>query len=56
MQSDIYAELSDIAAYLGALRARIVGQILVRIRLNSAFLLRTIDPLIEAVEGNAVCL
>ena len=34
-------ELPDIAAYLDALEARIVGQPLQRIRLASAFLLRT---------------
>ena len=34
-------ELPDIAAYIGALETRIVGQPLVRVRLASAFLLRT---------------
>lgn len=47
-------ELPDIAAYLDALQARIAGQTLVKIRLNNAFLLRTIDPPIEVVEGNTV--
>ncbi|HEX3967489.1 MAG TPA: DNA-formamidopyrimidine glycosylase family protein [Edaphobacter sp.] len=47
-------ELPDIAAYLTALEARIVGQPLVRVRLASAFLLRTAQPPLSSVEGRAV--
>ncbi len=47
-------ELPDIAAYLSALEARIVGQPLERVRLASAFLLRTVQPPVEAIEGHTV--
>jgi formamidopyrimidine-DNA glycosylase len=44
-------ELPDIAAYISALEPRIVGQPLKRVRLASAFLLRTARPPITDVEG-----
>ena len=47
-------ELPDIAAYLTALEARIVGQPLERVRLTSPFLLRTVRPRIEDIEGRTV--
>lgn len=47
-------ELPDIAAYLSALETRITGQPLERIRLANAFLLRTVQPPIEAIEGHTV--
>jgi formamidopyrimidine-DNA glycosylase len=47
-------ELPDIAAYIGALESRIVGQPLEQIRLASAFLLRTAQPPISSVEGRIV--
>ncbi len=47
-------ELPDITAYIAALEARILGQPLERVRLLSAFLLRTADPPIDAVEGRTV--
>jgi formamidopyrimidine-DNA glycosylase len=47
-------ELPDIAAYIGALESRIVGQSLEHIRLNSAFLLRTAQPPLASAEGRAV--
>ncbi len=47
-------ELPDIAAYLSALEARIVGQPLIRVRIASAFLLRTAQPPLESVEGRVV--
>lgn len=47
-------ELPDIAAYISALEPRIVGQSLDRVRLASAFLLRTAQPPIAAVEGRVV--
>jgi len=47
-------ELPDILAYLTALEPRVVGQPLVRVRLASAFLLRSFDPPITAAEGKRV--
>jgi formamidopyrimidine-DNA glycosylase len=47
-------ELPDIAAYLSSLETRIIGQPLKRVRLANAFLLRTVQPPIEAVEGHTV--
>ena len=47
-------ELPDIAAYITALEARILGQTLERVRLASVFLLRTVDPPLESVEGRTV--
>jgi formamidopyrimidine-DNA glycosylase len=47
-------ELPDISAYLSALRERIVGQPLLRVRLNSPFLLRTAAPPLAQAEGHQV--
>ncbi len=47
-------ELPDITVYLEALAPRILSQPLERIRLASPFLLRTIDPPLQAAEGKAV--
>jgi formamidopyrimidine-DNA glycosylase len=47
-------ELPDITAYLTALEPRIVAQPLVRVRLASAFLLRTAQPPLVSVEGRVV--
>jgi formamidopyrimidine-DNA glycosylase len=47
-------ELPDIAAYITALEARILGQTLERVRLASVFLLRTVDPPLSSVEGKTV--
>jgi len=47
-------ELPDIAAYMSALEPRIVGQPLRKVRLASAFLLRTAQPDITMVEGHIV--
>jgi formamidopyrimidine-DNA glycosylase len=47
-------ELPDISAYLSALQERIVGQPLERVRINSAFLLRTASPPIAEAEGRLV--
>jgi formamidopyrimidine-DNA glycosylase len=47
-------ELPDILLYLHALRPRVVGQHVSRIRLVSAFLLRSIDPPLASVEGRLV--
>jgi formamidopyrimidine-DNA glycosylase len=47
-------ELPDIAAYLRAPEPRIVGQPIERVRLASAFLLRTVHPHVASVEGRTV--
>jgi formamidopyrimidine-DNA glycosylase len=47
-------ELPDIAAYISAIEARVLGQPLERVRLASVFLLRTVDPPLASVEGRAV--
>ncbi|MBD5656203.1 MAG: formamidopyrimidine-DNA glycosylase [Candidatus Eremiobacteraeota bacterium] len=48
-------ELPDIAAYIAALEARIVGEPLERVRLGrSAFILRTVEPPPASVEGRIV--
>ena len=47
-------ELPDIAAYLGALNERIVGEPLEKVRIGSAFLLRTASPPIAEAEGHIV--
>jgi formamidopyrimidine-DNA glycosylase len=47
-------ELPDICAYLSALNERIVGQPLERVRIGSAFLLRTAEPPVAAAEGHTV--
>jgi formamidopyrimidine-DNA glycosylase len=47
-------ELPDIAAYITALEARVLGQTLERVRLASVFLLRTVDPPLASVEGRTV--
>jgi formamidopyrimidine-DNA glycosylase len=47
-------ELPDIAAYLCALEPRIIGQRIEKIRIASPFLLRSVEPKPEALEGRAV--
>lgn len=47
-------ELPDITAYISALSTRIVGQPLARVRLASAFVLRTVEPPVASVEGRLV--
>jgi formamidopyrimidine-DNA glycosylase len=47
-------ELPDIAAYISALEARILGRPLERVRLASAFLLRTAQPPLSEVKGRTV--
>jgi len=47
-------ELPDIAAYIRAVEARIVGQPIQRIRLSSPFLLRSVRPSPADVEGRVV--
>lgn len=47
-------ELPDITVYLEALAPRIVGRRLVRVRVNSPFLVRTFEPSLEACHGRQV--
>ena len=47
-------ELPDITAYVTALESRIVGQPFIQVRIASAFLLRTVQPPVESVEGRVV--
>jgi len=47
-------ELPDILLYLHALRPRIVGRPVERVRLASPFLLRSIDPPLTAIEGRTI--
>jgi formamidopyrimidine-DNA glycosylase len=47
-------ELPDILLYLHALRSRIVGHVVQKVRLASPFLLRSIDPPLTAVEGRTI--
>jgi formamidopyrimidine-DNA glycosylase len=47
-------ELPDILLYLHALRPRIVGQRVERVRLASPFLLRSIAPPLDAIEGRTI--
>src|SRR6476469_4466074 len=47
-------ELPDILLYLHALRPRVVGQKVLRIRLASPFLLRSIDPPLASVDGRVI--
>jgi formamidopyrimidine-DNA glycosylase len=47
-------ELPDISAYIRALESRIVGQPIEKVRVASAFLLRTAQPPLDAAEGHRV--
>lgn len=47
-------ELPDITAYMTALEPRILGQTLERVRVQSVFVLRTVDPPLASVEGKTV--
>ena len=47
-------ELPDISAYITALESRILNQPLDHIRINGAFLLRTVKPPVSEVEGKIV--
>jgi formamidopyrimidine-DNA glycosylase len=50
----VMPELPDITAYIAALEPRILGQTLERVRLQSVFVLRTVDPPLASVEGKTV--
>ena len=47
-------ELPDIAAYLSALETRVLGKRLEGLRVASPFLLRTVRPRVEDLEGQAI--
>jgi formamidopyrimidine-DNA glycosylase len=47
-------ELPDVTVYVEALRERIAGQTLLRVRLASPFLLRTVEPAVGEFEGKEV--
>jgi formamidopyrimidine-DNA glycosylase len=47
-------ELPDVELYLSALRARIAGRTLERVRLAAPFLLRSVEPPLERAEGRVV--
>jgi formamidopyrimidine-DNA glycosylase len=47
-------ELPDISAYISALEKRILGRRLEHVRLAGPFLLRTVQPPLEEVEGHSV--
>jgi formamidopyrimidine-DNA glycosylase len=47
-------ELPDIAAYITALEARLLGQTIEQVRLASVFVLRTVDPPTSSVERKTV--
>ena len=47
-------ELPDIVVYLEALERRIVGQLLLKVRVNSPFLVRTFEPPLSMAEGKRV--
>lgn len=47
-------ELPDIVVYIEALEARILGQVLEKIRVASPFLLRSVDPPLPSAEGKCV--
>lgn len=47
-------ELPDVTVYIECLRPRVEGRVLERVRLESMFLLRSVEPPISAVEGRRV--
>jgi len=47
-------ELPDLALYIEALERRAIGERLVRVRLGSPFVLRSVDPPLSAVEGRRI--
>ena len=47
-------ELPDVVVYIEALTTHIVGQRLERLNLRSPFVLRSVDPPIETINGRVV--
>ena len=48
-------ELPDVVVYIEALTRRLVGQRLERLNLRSPFVLRSVDPPIDTINGRTVC-
>src|SRR5262249_52176921 len=53
-QESAVPELPDIELYIEALRPRVQGQTLERIRITNPFLLRSVDPSPEEISGKQV--
>jgi formamidopyrimidine-DNA glycosylase len=47
-------ELPDVELYLSALRPRVVGRAVERVRVSSPFFVRTFDPPLAAIEGKVI--
>ena len=47
-------ELPDVELYLSALRPRVIGRVIERVRVASPFFVRSYDPPISAVEGHTI--
>ncbi|MCB9880279.1 MAG: formamidopyrimidine-DNA glycosylase [Planctomycetes bacterium] len=47
-------ELPDLTVYIEAMRERILGSILTQVRMHSLFVLRSVEPRIEELEGRPV--
>ncbi|MSV28304.1 MAG: formamidopyrimidine-DNA glycosylase [Bryobacterales bacterium] len=47
-------ELPDVVVYVEALRARVPGEVLERVRIGSPFLLRTVEPPLPSAHGRRV--
>src|SRR5262245_50714020 len=47
-------ELPNVEVYLAALRPRVLGQLLERVRLASPFVLRSVEPPLDALVGQPV--
>ncbi len=47
-------ELPDVELYLAALRPRVAGRTIERVRVASPFFVRTYDPPVAAIEGHAI--
>lgn len=47
-------ELPDVELYLSALRSRVGGRVIERVRVASPFFVRTYDPPASAIEGHAI--
>jgi formamidopyrimidine-DNA glycosylase len=47
-------ELPDVIVYIEALRSRVVGEVLAGVRIGGPFLLRTVDPPVDALTGRRV--
>lgn len=51
---NVMPELPDITVYLSALQTRIVGKVIARVRVNSPFVVRSVDPPIDEAAGREV--